>query len=83
MTFMFVQPRIHLSIIQLLTSISNRLEHERLRLSFRINTQDIKGDLGCRSIVILSSDISITNDKDQSAFVVVVEGREGIDGSLE
>jgi hypothetical protein len=52
-------------------------------LSFRINTQNIKGDLGCGSIVILSSDISITDDKDQSAFIVVVEGREGVNGSFE
>ena len=64
MTFMFIQSRIYFAIIQLLRSISDTLEHEWFRLSFRIDTQDVESDLRCRSVIIFSSDISITDDED-------------------
>jgi hypothetical protein len=83
MTFVLIQPRIDFSIVQLLRSITDTLEHQWLGLSLWAHTQDIEHDLGCRLVVILSGDISVTNDKDESALVIIVENREGVDGSLQ
>jgi hypothetical protein len=83
MTFVLIQTRIDFSIVQLLRSITDTLEHQWLGLSLWAHTQDIEHDLRCRLVVILSGDISVTNDKDESALVIVVENREGVDGPLQ
>jgi hypothetical protein len=80
---MLIQPRIDLSIIQLLAPFANTLEEQWLRVQRRIHPKDVEDDPGCRSIITRTDDIAVANDKDELALVVIVENRERVDRPLE
>jgi len=73
MPLKLIQPTIHLSIIQRLRPLTHTLKQQRLRIHFRIHTQNIQHDPRRRTVVPTSNDVPIADDKDELALVVVVE----------
>ena len=83
MTFVLVEPRIHLRIVDLLATFSDTLEQERFRVELRVYTEDIEDDSRRGSVVSGPDDVSVTNDKYEFPFVVIVQYGERVDGPLE
>ena len=73
MSFEFIQTGVNLAIIQRLGTLTNRLEQQRLRVQLRIHSEDVEDDSGRGPIVAGSDDVTITNDEQQFALVIVVE----------
>ena len=79
----FVQTRIYLPIIQRLTALTDTLEQERLRVDVRIHTENVEHDPWGRTIITRTDDVPVTDDENELALIVVVEGGEGVDSTPE
>lgn len=83
MPLMLIQARIHLRIIQLPTPLADTLEQQRLRIELRINPKNIQDDPRGRPIIARPNNISVADDEDKLALVVVVEDGERVDCAFE
>ena len=83
MPLVLVQSRVHFGIINLLASLADRFEEERFRVKFGVDAENVEDDPRCGSVITGSDDIPVANDKDEFSLVVVIEDREGINGSFE
>lgn len=75
-TFKFVQTRVDFAVIDLLRTLGNRLEHERFRVEFGVDTENIEDNSRCRPIVSTANNIPVAYHEDEFAFVVVLQGSE-------
>ena len=84
MTFKLVQARIDLAIVELLGTLTDRLEHKRLRIPrCRINAKDVQHNVRRGSIIAATNDVAVTNDEDELPLVVIVQSSERVDGTSQ
>ena len=76
--FKFVETRVHLSVIELFTAISNRPERQCGGIHFGVNSQDIQNNLWCRTVITTTNDHSVTDDTDKLALVVIGKSSQRI-----
>jgi hypothetical protein len=63
-SFKLVQTRIDLSIIQLLRTLTDALEHEWLRIKARVDTKDIQNNSRSGPVVPRTDDIPIADQEE-------------------
>lgn len=83
-TFEFVQARVNLSIVELLRSLPDGLEHEGFRIPrCRINAKDVQHNVRRGSFVATTDDIAIADEEDQLPLIIVVQCCERVDGTAQ
>lgn len=83
MPLKLVQTRIHLSIIERLRALSDRFEQKWFRVQRRIHTQNIQHDPRRSAVISTSNNITVANNKDKFAFIVIVQSRERVNRAPE
>jgi hypothetical protein len=78
MSLEFVEPGVDFAVIQLLATLADAPEHQRLGVERRVNAENVEGDAWSRAIVSAADDIAVANEEQQLAFVVVFERGEGV-----
>ena len=73
MAFELIQTRVDLAVIELLRAFTNGLVQKRFRIELRVHTEDVKHDTRRRAVVSSTNDVTVANDEDEFALVVVVQ----------
>lgn len=81
MPFELVEPRVDFAIVQCLRSFTYRFEQQRFWIKLRVNSKDIHHNPWRGSIVPTTDDVTVADNEDQFAFVVVFEGSKRIDST--
>ena len=79
MTFKLVETRVDFSVVELLGSLSDGLEQQRLWVQLRVDSEDVEDDSRGRSIVSTSDDVSVAENEHELPLVVVLESRERVE----
>jgi hypothetical protein len=82
-SFEFIETTVYLAVVECFGALADALEKERLGIDFGIHAEDIEGNSRCCTIVTTSNDVAVTDNEDELAFVVVVEGGKRVDRSAE
>ncbi len=64
MTLKLVEARVDLAIVELLGSLPNTLEHERLGVETRINAKYVENNTRSRPIIPRADNISVADDEE-------------------
>lgn len=83
MTSSFVKTGIDLGHVVLFRTVSNREETESFGVESRVCTEDVENDLRSRSVVSGSNNVSVTDNHQEFALVVVLKFRERVDTVAE
>jgi len=68
-----VKSGVDLSIVELPGTFTDRLEQQGLGIEFRVDAENVQNNSRGRTIVAASNDISVANDKDQLALVIIIQ----------
>jgi hypothetical protein len=79
MSLELVKSGVDFSVVELPRAFTDRLEQQGLGIELGVDTENVQHNSRGRAIVSASDDISVANDKDQLALVVVVQGCKGVD----
>src|SRR5690242_16535528 len=69
--FEFVETRVDLAVVELLTAFTDGPEGKSRRVDLGIDTEDIQNNLGSRAVVTTSNNHSVADDADQFALIVI------------
>jgi hypothetical protein len=78
-----IKTRIDLAIIQRLRSFTHTLEQQGLHVEVGIHTENIENNPRRRPVVSATDDVTIADDENELALVVVVESSERVDSTSE
>jgi hypothetical protein len=74
---------VHLAVIEYFRALAYALEEKELGVDFGIYAEDVEGNPRRRAIVTAPNDIAVTDDEDELVLVIVIEGSEGVDRSVQ
>lgn len=83
MALELIQTGVNLPVVQLLRTLTNRLEQERLRIKLRVDTENIQDNARRGTVVTATDNIAVADDEDELSLVVVVQIGERVDGTPE
>lgn len=83
MTLKLIQPRVHLSVIELLGSLPDGFKQKRLRIQLGVDSEDVEHDPRRRAVVPASNDVAVAEDEHELPLVVVLERGERVERPAE
>jgi hypothetical protein len=78
-TLVFIETGVDLAVVELFTSLAERLARQCRWVHLWINSENVQNDLRGGTVISATNNHTVTNDEDQLSLVVILQSSERVE----